>query len=49
MGDGGTLEVKEEHLHDARLELAVSSMPSGRSMVELFDQSELGRMLSQKK
>ena len=44
VGDGGTLEVKEEHLHDARLELAVSSMPSGRNIgFELFDQSELGR------
>jgi len=44
VGDLGTLEVKEEHLHDARLELAVSTMPSGRNIgFELFDQSELGR------
>jgi flagellar M-ring protein FliF len=44
LGDFGTLEVKEDHLHDARLELAVSSMPSGRNIgFELFDKSELGR------
>jgi len=44
LGDFGTLEVKQDHLHDARLELAVSTMPSGRNIgFELFDQSELGR------
>ena len=44
LGDLGTIEVSPDHLHDARLELAVSSMPSGRNIgFELFDKTELGR------
>ncbi len=44
LGDLGTIEVNPDHLHDARLELAVSSMPSGRNIgFELFDKTELGR------
>jgi len=44
LGDGGTVMVRPDDIHDARLELAVSTMPSGRNVgFELFDESELGR------
>jgi flagellar M-ring protein FliF len=40
----GTILVADERLHEARLEVAASNMPSGRSVgFELFDKSELGR------
>ena len=40
----GTILVAEERLHEARIEVAASNMPSGRSVgFELFDKSELGR------
>ena len=40
----GTILVDEERLHEARIEVAASNMPSGRSVgFELFDKSELGR------
>ena len=44
LGPMGTILVAEERLHEARIEVAASSMPSGRSVgFELFDKSELGR------
>jgi flagellar M-ring protein FliF len=44
LGGEGTILVPPENIHDARLELAVSSMPSGRSVgFELFDESGMGR------
>jgi flagellar M-ring protein FliF len=44
LGGEGTILVPPEQIHDARLELAVSSMPSGRSVgFELFDESGMGR------
>lgn len=42
--DEGMLSVPSTVIHDARLELAASAMPSGRTVgFELFDESELGR------
>jgi len=44
LGESGTLMVPPESIHEARLSLAVSSMPSGRSVgFELFDESGMGR------
>jgi flagellar M-ring protein FliF len=44
LADTGTILVDEDLLHQARLEVAASNMPSGRSVgFELFDKSELGR------
>jgi flagellar M-ring protein FliF len=44
LSEGGTLLVPPEAIHEARLSLAVSSMPSGRSVgFELFDESGMGR------
>lgn len=44
LGESGTLLVPPEAIHEARLSLAVSTMPSGRSVgFELFDESGMGR------
>lgn len=44
LSEGGTILVPEEQLHAARMQLATSVLPSGRSVgFELFDESELGR------
>lgn len=44
LGDAGTILVQEDQIHEARMELAASAMPSGRTVgFELFDESELGR------
>jgi len=44
LAESGTLMVPPESIHEARLSLAVSSMPSGRSVgFELFDESGMGR------
>lgn len=44
LGPGGTVMVAEDQVHAAALELATSTMPSGRPVgFELFDESELGR------
>lgn len=41
---GGTIMVPEAQVHDARLELAVSTAPGGKIVgFELFDESALGR------
>ena len=40
----GTILVPEEQIHTARLEVAASTMPSGRTVgFELFDTTEMGR------
>ena len=42
--EGGTISVPEPQIHEARLTLAVGTMPSGRSVgFELFDTSDMGR------
>ena len=42
--DGGTVSVPEANIHEARLALAVGTMPSGRAPgFELFDASDMGR------
>lgn len=44
LADHGTLNVPEEHIHEARLALAIGTMPSGRGVgFELFDEAEMGR------
>lgn len=44
LDDGGTILVPESRVHDARLELAVSTAPGGKLVgFELFDDSALGR------
>lgn len=44
LADGGAVLVPAEKIHDARLALAVNSMPSGRSVgFEIFDESGMGR------
>lgn len=41
---GGTILVPEAQVHDARLEMAISTSPGGKAVgFELFDESELGR------
>lgn len=41
---GGTILVPADKVHQARLELAVGSLPSGQTVgFELFDEAELGR------
>ncbi|PKN54702.1 MAG: flagellar M-ring protein FliF [Deltaproteobacteria bacterium HGW-Deltaproteobacteria-14] len=42
--ESGTISVPEPQIHEARLALAVGTMPSGRSVgFELFDASDMGR------
>ena len=42
LGDMGAIMVPSDMIHDARLELAVSALPSGHSVgFELFNESEL--------
>lgn len=44
LGEAGTILVPEDQIHAARLEIATSAMPSGKTVgFELFDASELGR------
>jgi len=44
LGEDGSILVKPEQLHDARLELALASMPSGKAVgFEIFDDSGMGR------
>lgn len=44
LGPGGTVLVAEDMVHQARMQLATSVMPSGRLVgFELFDTSEIGR------
>ncbi|MEZ4265414.1 MAG: flagellar basal-body MS-ring/collar protein FliF [Myxococcota bacterium] len=44
LGDAGSIMVPEDQIHAARLEIATSAMPSGKTVgFELFDASELGR------
>jgi flagellar M-ring protein FliF len=44
LGEAGTILVHEDQIHAARLEIATSAMPSGKTVgFELFDASELGR------
>jgi flagellar M-ring protein FliF len=44
LGEMGAIMVPSDMIHDARLELAVSAMPSGHSVgFELFNESDLGR------
>lgn len=44
LADGGIVRVPEDKVLDARMELASSTMPSGKVVgFELFDESELGR------
>lgn len=44
LDSGGTILVPEAQVHDARLEIAVSTSPGGKVVgFELFDESELGR------
>lgn len=44
LAESGTLIVPPDAIHEARLSLAVSAMPSGRSVgFELFDESGMGR------
>ncbi|MCB9728900.1 MAG: flagellar M-ring protein FliF [Deltaproteobacteria bacterium] len=44
LADAGTILVPEDRIYDARLEIATSAMPSGKTVgFELFDESELGR------
>ncbi len=43
-GDGGVILVPEDRVPEARLELAVATLPSGRAVgFELFDKSDMGR------
>ncbi|MCC6620532.1 MAG: flagellar M-ring protein FliF [Deltaproteobacteria bacterium] len=44
LGEGGSILVPADKIHEARLELAVSTMPSGKAVgFELFDESGMGR------
>ncbi|MGM0577166.1 MAG: flagellar basal-body MS-ring/collar protein FliF [Myxococcota bacterium] len=44
LGEGGTIQVPDDRIHEARLELAAGTMPSGRTVgFEIFDESELGQ------
>ena len=44
LGDGSSILVAPEQIHEARLALAVNAMPSGKSVgFELFDTSAMGR------